>query len=94
MGVKIVHPFVTQKVGVQGGKPVITWTWTPVVSIVFYHKMGDTPEEIFDKFPHLTLPQIYDALSYSYDHRVKVDRDLDSDREENVKREFGLLCYE
>ena len=90
MGVKIVHPYVTQKEGVQGGKPVITGTRTPVVSIVFYHKMGDTPEEILDKLPHLTLPQIYDALSYYYDHQEEIEQDIGSDTEENVRREFGL----
>ena len=92
MDVKIVHPYVTQKEWVQGGKPVITGTRTPVASIVFYHNMGDMPEEILDKLPHLTLPQIYDALSYYYDipHQEEIDRDIGLDTEENVKREFGL----
>lgn len=58
MNVKFIHPYVIQKEGVQGGKPVIAENRTPVCSIVFYHKMGDTPEEILDKFPHLTLPKI------------------------------------
>ena len=90
MSEKVVHPYVTRKEGFQGGKPVITGTRTPVDSIVFHHKMSNTPEEILDKFPHLTLPQIYDALSYYYDHRDEVDRDMESDTEANVRREFRL----
>ena len=90
MGVKTVHPYVTQKEGVQGGKPIVIGTRTPVRSIVFYHKMGETPDEILDKYPHLTPAQIYDALSYYYDHQEEIDRDMESDTEENVRREFGL----
>lgn len=87
---RVAHPYVTQTEGVQGGKPVIAGTRTPVRSIVFYHKMGETPEEISEKYPHLTLAQIYDALSFYYDHREEIDRDLASDTEEQIKNEFGL----
>lgn len=90
MGVKTIHPYVTQKEGIQGGEPVIIGTRTPVRSIVFYHKMGDTPEEILDKYPHLTLAQIYDALSYYYDHKEEIDHDMESDSEEKLRRESGL----
>lgn len=90
MNIKIIHPYVIQKEGVQGGKPVITGTRTPVCSIVFYHKMGDTPEEIMDKLPHLTLPKIYDALSYYYDNQEEIDKEIEDDSEENVRHEFGL----
>lgn len=90
MAVKIMHPYVIQKEGVQGGKPVILGTRIPVCSIVFYHKMGDTPEEIMEKFPHLTLPKIYDVLSYYYDNKEEIDSDIESDSEDKVQREFGL----
>lgn len=90
MDVKTVHPYVTQKKGVQGGKPIIVGTRTSIRSIVFYHRMGDTPEEILDKYPHLALAQVYDALSYYYDHQEEVDQDMESDTEERVRHEFGL----
>ncbi len=90
MGIKTIHPYVRQKEGVQGGRPVIVGTRTPVRSIVFYHKMGDTPEEIQDKYPHLTLAQIYDALSYYYDHQEEIDHDMESDTEEKIRHELGL----
>lgn len=68
MTTTVVHPYITRKEGVQGGEPVITGTRTPVRSIVFYHKLGEAPEEIAEEFPHLSLAQIYAALSYYYDH--------------------------
>ncbi len=90
MGIKVIHPYISQREGVQGGRPIVVGTRTMVRSIVAYHKMGDTPEEIQQKLPHLTLAQIYDALSYYYDFREEIDHDINTDTEENVKREFGL----
>lgn len=49
MSVQIIHPYVTQVEGVAGGKPVIRGTRTPVRSIVAYHRMGNTPEEIIEQ---------------------------------------------
>ena len=90
MSVKVIHPYITQKEGIQGGKPIILGARIPVSSIVSYHKMGDSPEEILEKYPHLTLAQFYDTLSYYYNHRGEIDRDLASDTEEKVKGEFRV----
>ncbi len=49
---------------------------------------GLTPEELARKFPHLTLSQIHDALSYYYEHQQKIDQVIDEESEENIK---GLL---
>jgi uncharacterized protein (DUF433 family) len=89
MSVQITHPYVTQVEGVVGGKPVIRGTRTPVRSIVAYHRMGHTPEEIQVKLPHLTLAQIYDALSFYYDHQADIDADIETNREEYVRGSLG-----
>jgi uncharacterized protein (DUF433 family) len=34
---------------------------------------GMTPEEMLAARPHWSLPQIYAALSYYYDHQAEVD---------------------
>ncbi len=90
MVIKIEHAYIETVQAVQGGRPVIKGTRTPVRSIVVYHRMGVTPEEIQIKLPHLNLAQIYDALSYYYDYRDEIDRDIDSDSEDKIKQEFGL----
>jgi len=41
---------------------------TPVRAIVEIWRMGTPPEEITTHLPHLTLAQIFDALSYFADH--------------------------
>ena len=35
-----------------------------------------TPEELVREFSHLTLLQVYDALSYYYENRKKIDKEL------------------
>ncbi|MBI4843726.1 MAG: DUF433 domain-containing protein [Nitrospirae bacterium] len=91
MTIKVKHAYIENISGVQGGRPVIKDTRTPVRSIVIYNRMGSTPEEIQIKLPHLNLAQIYDALSYYYDHKDEIDRDIDSDSDEKIRQEFGLL---
>jgi uncharacterized protein (DUF433 family) len=46
--------------------------WFIVAAVVFG---GDTPDEFVESYPHLNLAQVYDALSYYYDHREEIDRD-------------------
>lgn len=59
------------------GSPVIAGTKFPVRSVVFYIlKQGMTPEELVKEFQHLTLPQVYDALSYYYENKGKIDKEL------------------
>jgi uncharacterized protein (DUF433 family) len=42
---------------------------------------GMTPEEMLVAHPHWSLPQIYAALSYYYDHQAEVDEQIERDRE-------------
>jgi uncharacterized protein (DUF433 family) len=48
-----------------------------------------TPEELVAEFPHLGLAQVYDALSYYYDHQTEVDRDLLENTEDAVRSQSG-----
>ena len=71
------HPHVWRRPGVCGGAPVIRGTRFPVRSVVEYVlRQGMTPEEMVRGWPHLSLAQIYDALSFYYDHKSEIDRDI------------------
>jgi uncharacterized protein (DUF433 family) len=71
------HPYVWQKPGVCGGEPVIRGTRFPVRSVVVYVlQHGMTPEEVVREWDHLTLAQVYDALSFYYDHKAVIDREI------------------
>jgi len=63
MATKVIHPYITSRKDVGEGKPIIKGTRTRVANIIAYYKLGYSPEEIAREFPHLTLSQIYDALS-------------------------------
>jgi len=73
---KIPHPYIEQRKGVCGGRPVLAGTRFPVRSIVNYVlRQGITPEELVTEFPYLTLASVHDALSYYYDHREEIEAD-------------------
>ena len=71
------HPYVVRTAGTCGGRARIDGTRIPVWLVVsFVLRGGSSPEEFVEAYPHVTLAQVYDAISYSYDHRLEVDRDL------------------
>jgi hypothetical protein len=37
--------------------------------------LENSPDEILAAYPDLTLSQIYDALSYYYDHKEEMDKE-------------------
>lgn len=67
------HLYVVCNNKILGGEPIIKGTRTPVRAIVELWRMGVSPEEIKIKLPHLTLAQIFDALSYYDDHNEEIN---------------------
>ena len=79
---KVKHAYIVSRKGYCGGRPIIAGTKFPVSSVVNYIlKQGMTPEELVKEFPHLSFSQIYDALSYYYDHKEEMDKDIESSSE-------------
>jgi uncharacterized protein (DUF433 family) len=86
---KMRHPHIVSRKGYCGGSPVIEGTKFPVRSVVTYVlRQGMTPEELVAEFHHLSLAQVYDALSYYYDHQKEVDRDLAENSEDIVRAQL------
>ncbi|HEV3342122.1 MAG TPA: DUF433 domain-containing protein [Pirellulales bacterium] len=50
---------------------------------------GNSPDEIVSALPHLTLAQVHAALSYYFDHREGILREMRED-EEYVRRQREL----
>ena len=71
------HHYVVKDDGILGGEPIIRGTRTPVRAIVAIWRLGVIPEEIPGHLPHLTLSQVFDALSYYADHQAEVQRYID-----------------
>lgn len=65
---------ITAGAGILGGEPVIRGTRTPVRAVVELWRMGLPPEEIPVRLPHLTLAQVFAALSYFSEHQEEINR--------------------
>jgi len=84
--VKFLHPYITQKTGVCGGVPIIRNTRIRIIDIAIeYEYLGLAPDEILESHPHLRLEQIHDALSYYYENREEIDREIKSRLKEIAK---------
>ena len=87
---KLQHPYVVVRKGVCGGSPIIHGTRFPVRSVVNYVlRQGLSPEELAKEFRHLTLAQIHDALSYYYDNRQEIERELAENTDEAWRSKEG-----
>lgn len=67
------HLYVIRDEQILNSEPIIKGTRTPVRAIVETWRMGIAPEEISSGLPHLTLAQIFDALSYYSDHQEEIN---------------------
>ncbi|MCS7065866.1 MAG: DUF433 domain-containing protein [Fimbriimonadales bacterium] len=68
------HKYITKDERILGGEPIIAGTRTPVRAVVELWRLGYAPEEIVEHLPHLTLAQVFDALSYYSDHQEEIER--------------------
>lgn len=72
--------YITSDEKILSGEPIIKGTRTPVRAIVEMWRMGNSPEEIVQGLPHLTLAQIFDALSYYSDNQKEINNYIQKNR--------------
>ncbi|WP_414566106.1 MULTISPECIES: DUF433 domain-containing protein [unclassified Anabaena] len=65
--------YVTRQPEILSGEPIIQGTRTPVRAIVENWRLGIRPEEIPLHLPHLTLAQVFDALSFYLDNQSEIN---------------------
>ncbi|MFQ6093930.1 MAG: DUF433 domain-containing protein [bacterium] len=68
------HPHIGRVEGIRGGEPIIRGTGISVRIVVERTRLGDKPGRIADDYPPLTLAQVYDALSYYYEHPQEIEQ--------------------
>ncbi len=61
---------------VRGGRARIAGTGVTISRIVAWYQLGLSPEEIAERIGHLTIAQIYTALTYYHLNRSEIDADL------------------
>jgi uncharacterized protein (DUF433 family) len=74
------HLYIVRSDDILGGEPIIKGTRTPVRAIAELWRQGVLPEEIPTQLPHLTLAQVFDALSYYSDHPDEIDTHIEHNR--------------
>lgn len=83
------HPYIIKDPKIQGGKAVIAGTRIPVSTIIVWYHMGFDIQEILDKYPQLSPSEVYDALSYYYDHKDEIDAERKEQEEDsNIKKRY------
>jgi uncharacterized protein (DUF433 family) len=61
---------------IRGGRPRVAGTGVTVRRIVGWYKQGLSPEEIITELPHLSLAQVYAALTYYHANREEIEADI------------------
>ena len=74
------HLYIVKDTEILSGEPIITGTRTPVRAIVEMWRMGVTPAEIPHRLPHLSLAQVFNALSYYADHQEEINDYIERNR--------------
>jgi uncharacterized protein (DUF433 family) len=74
------HPHVVRDLRMGHREPIIAGTAVRVRILIEYWRAGTTPEELLEAFPHLTLAQVFDALSYYQDHLSEINTLIEQNR--------------
>ena len=77
MTVEMLSRYVTNNPEILDGEPIVVGTRTPVRAIVGLWRLGIMPEEILSHLPHLTLAQVFDALSFYLDRKTEINESIE-----------------
>ena len=84
--------------GTGGPSAVIRGTRIHVWILIGYLMIGETPEIIVEEIiPHITLPQVYEAIRYYFVHRAEIDKEREESTEEAsrnlIRKRLGEKKY-
>lgn len=74
------HPHVVRNPRIGDGEPIIKGTGVRVRILVEYWRLDTPIDTLLQYFPHLTLAQVFDALSYYQDHPREIDILIEQNR--------------
>lgn len=74
------HYHITSNKRILGGEPIIRGTRTPVRAIVERWRAGVAPEEMPSHLRHLSMAQVFAALSYFSDHQEEIIAHIERNR--------------
>ncbi len=73
-----IDKFIVSTPGVVGGRPRIDGTRLSIMRVATWWQMGESAEEIVNKFDvgYLNLAQVYAALAYYHANKEKIDAEI------------------
>lgn len=74
------HRYIVNDPDILSGEPIVEGTRTPVRAVVELWRQGVMAEAIPMQLPHLTLAQVFDALSYYSDHQSEINAAIERNR--------------
>lgn len=78
-----------------GSSAVIRGTRVPVHILIGYLLLGETPESIAKEIiPHITLPQVYEAMHYYLIHQAEIDKEREENTEDASRRTLRKVLGE
>ena len=72
---------------IYGGCPIIAGTGVTVRRIAIWYKQSLRAKEIADRIGHLTITQVYAALTYYHANREEIDADIAAEEAEGDRIE-------
>ena len=78
---------ISRQPDIHGGCPIIAGTGVTVRRIAIWYKQSLSAEEIADRIGHLTLTQVYAALTYYHANRDEIDADIAAEAAEGDRIE-------
>ena len=78
---------ITRSDEMRGGRPRVAGTGVTVQRIIGCYKQGLNPEEISTEIPHLSLAQVYAALTYYHANRDEIEADMAAEEAEAQRLE-------
>lgn len=77
-----ISTLLVSSVDVCGGRLRIDGTRITINQIAVLYKQGHNAEDIADQYPHLTMAQVYAALSHYLANQEEIDADLTAEEQE------------
>lgn len=73
---------------IRSGRPHIAGTGVSVQRVVEWYKQGESPEEIANNiYGHLSLAQVFAAITYYHANRERIENDIKHDNQVAKKLE-------
>ncbi len=86
--------FIVQSPDIRHGRPRVVGTGITVHRIAIWYRLGYRPEQIVTEFyPHISLAQIFAALSYYFANQLIIDAEIAAEEAEADRLEAEFMAH-